>query len=127
MLQRDYKFPLKCPFAEKDECKSLGGKWDSEGKIWYVPPGLDLMKFKKWWSMSDHPELAANESKNQEESVTTTTPDGKGSNSAIPSAGLGIGPGIQSDPKPFARKVDEPLGSRDDFKKDRSSWKKSNI
>ena len=39
---------LECPFSEKDECKSLGGKWDPEKKKWYIPDGIDANKFKKW-------------------------------------------------------------------------------
>lgn len=39
---------LYCPFEEKEECKSYGGKWDNEKKIWYIPKGIDNEKFKKW-------------------------------------------------------------------------------
>ena len=39
---------LECPFNEKDECKSLGGKWDPEKKKWYIPDGIDSSKFAKW-------------------------------------------------------------------------------
>lgn len=39
---------LNCPFAEKDECKALGGKWDPNVKKWYVPGTMDLDKFRKW-------------------------------------------------------------------------------
>ncbi len=38
---------LNCPFNEKDECKALGGKWDSERKKWYVPDGIDASNFQK--------------------------------------------------------------------------------
>ena len=27
---------LDCPYSEKDECKSLGGRWDNDVKKWYV-------------------------------------------------------------------------------------------
>lgn len=30
---------LKVPFAEKDEAKSLGARWDPQAKVWYVPEG----------------------------------------------------------------------------------------
>ena len=33
----DDRFYLKCPFDEKDECKSLGGRWDNDARKWYVP------------------------------------------------------------------------------------------
>ena len=39
---------LNCPSNEKDECKALGGKWDSERKKWYVPDGIDASSFQKW-------------------------------------------------------------------------------
>ena len=39
---------LDCPFDEKDQCKSLGGKWDPIEKKWYIPDGTDPIKFKKW-------------------------------------------------------------------------------
>jgi len=39
---------LNCPFNDKDECKSLGGKWDPNMKKWFVPHGVDTTPFKKW-------------------------------------------------------------------------------
>jgi len=39
---------INCPYSEKDECKSLGGKWDPEKKSWYIPDHLNRDKFKKW-------------------------------------------------------------------------------
>jgi hypothetical protein len=35
-------------FAEKDEVKKLGAKWDSKEKSWYVPAGTDTAPFEKW-------------------------------------------------------------------------------
>jgi hypothetical protein len=43
------RFYLACPFAEKDNCKSLGGRWDQDARKWYVPNDVDRNKFKKWW------------------------------------------------------------------------------
>jgi hypothetical protein len=40
--------PLKVPFKEKDEAKSLGARWNPEGKHWYVPIGIDATPFEKW-------------------------------------------------------------------------------
>jgi hypothetical protein len=40
--------PLKVPFKEKDEAKSLGARWNPEGKHWYVPEGVDATPFEKW-------------------------------------------------------------------------------
>jgi hypothetical protein len=39
---------LDCPFSDKEECKSYGGKWDSEKKKWYIPDGINSSQFKKW-------------------------------------------------------------------------------
>ena len=43
------RFYLCCPYAEKDECKALGGRWDPDTRKWYVPIGLDVTQFKDWW------------------------------------------------------------------------------
>lgn len=40
---------LDVPFSEKDEAKSVGAKWDSEERKWYVPHGLDINLFDRWW------------------------------------------------------------------------------
>ena len=39
---------LSCPYAERDQAKALGAKWDPAGKTWYVPPGLSLHIFARW-------------------------------------------------------------------------------
>ena len=39
---------LTVPFAEKDQAKSLGARWNADKKKWYVPAGVDLTPFKKW-------------------------------------------------------------------------------
>jgi len=44
----DKKTFLYVPFAEKDEAKKAGAKWDIESKAWYAPKGADLNKFQKW-------------------------------------------------------------------------------
>ncbi|MDG6346382.1 DUF5710 domain-containing protein [Glaesserella parasuis] len=33
---------LNVPYAEKDEAKSLGAKWDKFKKKWYMPAGKEL-------------------------------------------------------------------------------------
>ena len=40
---------LYCPFEDKDECKSLGGCWDSEKYCWYIPKGVNNKNFEKWF------------------------------------------------------------------------------
>jgi len=39
---------LTCPYAEKNECKALGARWDADRKKWYVPAGQDLTPFTRW-------------------------------------------------------------------------------
>ncbi len=39
---------IEVPFAEKDEAKALGARWNAEIKKWYIPQGVDELKFKKW-------------------------------------------------------------------------------
>lgn len=45
----DNRFYLNCPYAEKDECKALGGRWDNDAKKWYVPDDHDKDAFRDWW------------------------------------------------------------------------------
>jgi hypothetical protein len=39
---------LKVPFAEKDQAKALGARWDAAQKKWYVPNGVDADLFARW-------------------------------------------------------------------------------
>ena len=41
---------LKVPFSEKDQAKSLGARWNAELKQWYVPIGVDVAPFEKWFT-----------------------------------------------------------------------------
>lgn len=42
------KMNLKVPFAEKDEAKKLGARWDAAQKIWYVDSDGDMAPFARW-------------------------------------------------------------------------------
>ena len=42
-------FFLVVAFAEKDEAKSLGARWEAKARKWYVPEGKDKDLFKRWW------------------------------------------------------------------------------
>ena len=46
---------IKVPFAEKDDAKLLGARWDAEIKNWYIPQGVDPKKLEKWWRFLDCP------------------------------------------------------------------------
>ena len=39
---------LKVPYAEKDEAKALGARWNPTRKSWYVPDGVPAEPFAKW-------------------------------------------------------------------------------
>jgi hypothetical protein len=41
---------LAVPFAQKDEAKGLGARWDPARKLWYVPEGVDTAPFQRWFS-----------------------------------------------------------------------------
>ena len=47
---KDSHFFLVVPFAEKDEAKALGARWNASAKKWYVPAEKDRELFKRWWS-----------------------------------------------------------------------------
>jgi hypothetical protein len=39
---------LRVPYAEKDEAKKLGAKWDKQKKLWFIPEETDEKLFEKW-------------------------------------------------------------------------------
>lgn len=39
---------LNVPYAQKDEAKALGARWDPANKKWYVPAGKDIAPFAQW-------------------------------------------------------------------------------
>lgn len=39
---------LAVSFAEKNEAKALGAKWDREAKSWFAPAGADLAPLERW-------------------------------------------------------------------------------
>jgi len=39
---------LEVPFREKDHAKSLGARFDSQSRQWYVPEGRDVSPFSAW-------------------------------------------------------------------------------
>lgn len=42
------KIYLDVPFAQKDQAKALGARWDAVRKKWYIPSGTDSAPFAKW-------------------------------------------------------------------------------
>lgn len=51
---------LKVPFAEKDQAKKLGARWDAARKVWYIEQQVDMAPFAKW-SPEAHPAIGGNE------------------------------------------------------------------
>jgi len=39
---------LNVPFAEKNDAKQLGARWDPGERAWYVPSGVDTAAFARW-------------------------------------------------------------------------------
>ncbi len=39
---------IAVPYAEKDDAKQLGAKWDRAEKSWFVPAGVDTEAFAQW-------------------------------------------------------------------------------
>ena len=48
-IMSNKKVYLNCPYDNKDECKALGGRWDPDKRMWYVPTGYALDPFRPWW------------------------------------------------------------------------------
>ncbi|TAN70217.1 MAG: hypothetical protein EPN17_06325 [Methylobacter sp.] len=48
----DSKIYLNVPFAQKDEAKALGARWDAIKKKWFVPTDKDVTLFTKWQAAS---------------------------------------------------------------------------
>lgn len=50
---------LQVPFAEKDDAKRLGARWDGRQRTWYIPEGIDPTPFKRWLPESQAPNIRA--------------------------------------------------------------------
>lgn len=51
------RIDLKVPYAEKDEAKKLGARWDPEKKLWFVSEGIEPLQFHRW--LPDHLRVTA--------------------------------------------------------------------
>jgi len=40
---------LNVPFTQKEKAQELGARWSSEQRAWYVPYGVDINRFHRWW------------------------------------------------------------------------------
>jgi antirestriction protein ArdC/phage/plasmid primase-like uncharacterized protein len=43
------------PFAEKDQAKALGARWDRQEQSWYVPPGVEAAPLLARWPQREDP------------------------------------------------------------------------
>ncbi|NOT83787.1 MAG: hypothetical protein HOP02_03190 [Methylococcaceae bacterium] len=66
-----FKIYLSVPFAQKDEAKTLGARWDATLKKWYVPADKDIALFAKWQTPSGTLDTAVT-SKSQPKSRTSS-------------------------------------------------------
>ena len=44
---------LTTAYKDREQVKTLGAKWDSARKQWYVAPGRDLAPFAAWLPAAD--------------------------------------------------------------------------
>jgi exodeoxyribonuclease VII large subunit len=42
------RIDLRVPYAQKEEAKAFGARWDTENRTWYAPPNTDLEHLKRW-------------------------------------------------------------------------------
>lgn len=40
---------INVPYAEKEEAKAIGARWNPEKKSWYIPKGIHNVEFCKWY------------------------------------------------------------------------------
>jgi Domain of unknown function (DUF5710) len=72
----DSKTYLNVPFAQKDEAKALGARWDAVEKKWFVPSDKDITLFARWQTESGavgSPKPKASSSKIGSSSKNTAT------------------------------------------------------
>lgn len=63
LLVNNMRLNLKVPFAEKDEAKKLGARWDAGRKVWFVEDKEDLAPFSRWLPVSH--DTSASETRTQ--------------------------------------------------------------
>ncbi|EPY00145.1 zincin-like metallopeptidase domain-containing protein, partial [Magnetospirillum fulvum] len=110
---------IAVPYAEKDQAKALGAKWDRDAKSWFIPAGLDPALFAKWTQAPAQALASAQtpvQAPEQEPGTLfvgwhTPTIPGKESLVAMQSAGLPSGKFIALD-HPFASQAHDPATAK---------------
>jgi hypothetical protein len=77
----DSKTYLNVPFAQKDEAKALGARWDAAKKEWFVPADKDITLFARWQPQPDSLESTTT-SKSRSQAASTKT-SSSGNNEAL--------------------------------------------
>jgi hypothetical protein len=54
---------LNVPYAEKDQARELGARWNPTRKRWYVPDGVATEAFARWMTKDGEAPSAASSSK----------------------------------------------------------------
>lgn len=44
----ELRLVLEVPFADKEQAKALGARWDKVARVWYAPAGIDHAPFEAW-------------------------------------------------------------------------------
>lgn len=60
---------INVPFKEKNEAKSLGAKWDTTERSWFIPAGVDTAPFAKWMNDGQGQTATAEPAKEQSQST----------------------------------------------------------
>jgi hypothetical protein len=77
----DSKTYLNVPYTQKDAAKTLGARWDTANKKWYVPADKDITLFAQWQPQSgtmESPAAPASKSKSR----VSSTINGSSANNA---------------------------------------------
>ena len=44
-----HRIYIEVPYAQKDEAKLLGARWDADVRRWYITDKQDVLLFSKWF------------------------------------------------------------------------------
>ena len=44
-----HRIYIEVPYAQKDEAKLLGARWDADARRWYITDKQDVLLFSKWF------------------------------------------------------------------------------
>jgi hypothetical protein len=79
----DSKTYLNVPFAQKDEAKAVGAKWDAANKKWFVPADKDITLFARWQPQSGSLESTVTTTRKLRSRTASTKTSSSGNNPAL--------------------------------------------